>query len=156
VVDGVKQDPEAIKSGKVPGTMEGFVADAWLANWDAVGIGHDNLLVGPDGDAVRIDVGGSLLFRAQGSPKGHAFGDKVGEINTLRDPKNHWPHSVFGKITKDEVKAGVRRLAALPDSEIAGLVEAYGPGGSAGRQRLINRLLARKQDLIARFLPEEG
>lgn len=156
VVSGVKQDGAAIRSGKVPGVDEGFVADAWLANWDAVGVGYDNLLVGPDGHAIRIDVGGSLLFRAQGTPKGHAFGDKVGEINSLRDPKNHWPASVFGKITEGKVVAGVKRLAALPDSEIRGLVEAYGPGGTAGRARLAERLIARKEHLISRFLPSEG
>lgn len=155
VVPGVKQDPEAIKSGEVPGVFEGFVADAWLANWDAVGMGYDNLLV-KDGEAIRIDVGGSLLFRAQGSPKGAAFGDKVGEIDTLRDPKNHWPASVFGKIPHEALVEGVRRLAALPDNEIKGLVEAYGPGGKSGRERLAQRLLARKYDLIERFLPEEA
>lgn len=156
VVEGVQQAPNAIKSGKVPGVFEGFVADAWLANWDAVGVGHDNLLVGADGMAIRIDVGGSLLYRAQGAPKGSAFGDKVGEIDSLRDPKNHWPASVFGKITKEAVVAGVKRLAQLPDNEIRGLVQAYGPGGTAGRQRLAERLIARKADLISRFLPDEG
>lgn len=155
-VDGVKQDSAAIKSGKVPGVYEGFVADAWLANWDAVGLGYDNLLVGPDGAAIRIDVGGSLLYRAQGSPKGHAFGDKVGEINSLRDPKNHWPASVFGNMPESAIVAGVKRLATLPDSEIRGLVEAYGPGGKAGRARLADRLIARKNDLISRFLSPDG
>lgn len=156
VVDGVKQDSAAIKSGKVPGVFEGFVADAWLANWDAVGLGYDNLLVGKDGHAIRIDVGGSLLYRAQGSPKGKAFGDKVGEIDSLRDPKNHFPASVFGHMPEEAIVKGVRRLAALPDSEIRGLVEAYGPGGSGGRMRLAERLINRKHDLIARFLPSEG
>ncbi len=153
VVEGVKQDAKAIQTpGKVPGVYEGFVADAWLANWDSVGLGYDNMLVTPEGDAIRIDLGGSLLYRAQGLPKGDAFGDKVGEIDSLRDPKNHYPASVFGEIPQEAIVAGVKRLAALPDHEIRGLVETYGPGGRSGRARLADKLVARKADLVSRFL----
>jgi hypothetical protein len=66
-----------------------FLADAWLANWDVVGAEYDNLVV-KDGDLsmtapaslssstvlnpwvrllARIDVGGSLAYRAQGAKK---------------------------------------------------------------------------------------
>lgn len=153
VVDGVKQDKAAITTpGKVPGVFEGFAADAWLADWDSVGLLHDNLLVDKNGNAIRIDVGGSLLYRAQGAPKGKAFGDKVAEIESLRDPKNHAPYSVFGKIPLSKLVEGVEIIAGIPDREIRGLVEAYGPGGKAVRKRLADRLIARKNDLIERFL----
>jgi len=50
-------------------TVDGFAADAWLANFDAVGTGLDNIVVLADGTIARIDAGGSLLFRAQGNLK---------------------------------------------------------------------------------------
>src|SRR5262249_44838105 len=51
------------------GLQDSFAADAWLANWDSVGLGKDNVLISPDGLATRIDLGGSLRYRAQGMPK---------------------------------------------------------------------------------------
>ena len=44
---------------------DGFAADVLLANWDAVGTGKDNILVGAGGKVYRIDNGGTLLMRAQ-------------------------------------------------------------------------------------------
>ncbi len=58
-----------LTSGRAKSTVEGFAADAWLANFDAVGTGLDNIVVLADGTIARIDAGGSLLFRAQGSLK---------------------------------------------------------------------------------------
>lgn len=64
-----------------------FPADAWLANWDTVGLEFDNLLFAPQKRGAlrwsRIDPGGALIFRAMGAPKGKFFGEKVGEFDTL-------------------------------------------------------------------------
>jgi hypothetical protein len=49
--------------------VAGFAADLWLANFDSVGMGLDNVVRTPDGRIVRIDSGGSLRFRAQGALK---------------------------------------------------------------------------------------
>lgn len=49
--------------------LQGIVPDTWLANWDAVGTGLDNIVVLNNGTLARIDQGGSLLFRAQGKLK---------------------------------------------------------------------------------------
>ena len=65
---------------KHPDVRAGFLADAWLANWDVVGLAADNIVTGPGKKAYRIDVGGSLIFRAQG--KGKPFPPEVSE--TLR------------------------------------------------------------------------
>ncbi|MHB8886279.1 MAG: cyclin-dependent kinase inhibitor 3 family protein, partial [Methylovirgula sp.] len=56
---------------------------AWTANWDAAGFDGDNQGV-VDGVVTTLDVGGALEFRAQGDPKGKAFGTCVGELDTLR------------------------------------------------------------------------
>lgn len=56
-----------------PDVHQGFIADAWLGNWDVAGQGYDNIIktgtAHDVGDAYRIDTGGALLFRAQGNPK---------------------------------------------------------------------------------------
>jgi hypothetical protein len=71
----------------------GFAVDVFIANWDVTGTGFytGNLLVDSEGNVTRIDPGGSLTFRAQGSKKGEAFvgktGDEVQEFDTMRNPK---------------------------------------------------------------------
>jgi ADP-ribose pyrophosphatase YjhB (NUDIX family) len=132
----------------VAGVMDGFAVDAWLANWDVVGLEHDNLLEDPNGHAMRVDVGGSLLFRAQGEPKGKAFGDAVGELDTLTSGKNPQSASVFGEITYDELQAGIARVAAVTPEKITALCEQYGPGTSAQRQSLAQTLIARRAYLM--------
>lgn len=153
MLDGVKKDQAKVTSGKLPGVFSGFAADAWLANWDVAGTGYDNLLV-KDGKAVRIDAGGSLLFRAQGSPKGSAFGNSVGEAQSFLDPKNHWSYSVFKGIPQKAIVDGVERIAAISDEQITSLVKEFGPGGRMGKQKLAEKLISRKNDLIRQFLPK--
>lgn len=148
IIDGLERTTAA-NLAKTAGTMEGFAADAWLANWDVTGLNLDNLLV-KGGKAYRIDVGGSLLFRAQGTAKGSAFGDFVTELETLLDPKkNAQAAKVFGKITPAQLQAGVQRILAISDDQIRALVTAYGPPKQ--QAALIKRLIARRNDLAKRF-----
>lgn len=138
------QTAAAIKKAK--GAREGFAVDAWLANWDVVGLGYDNLLIDAAGNAVRVDTGGALLFRAQGGKKGMAFGDKVNELLTLRD-KNMNPQaaSVFGDMSDAALKKSLKKVTAIKDADIDRLVDAYGP--SAERDFLKATLKARRDDL---------
>ena len=76
-----------------------FVPHALTANWDMLGMDNDNALRRPDGSLSYVDVGGAGAFRAQGAPKGQAFGRTVGELDTLRD-KN--PHEL-GHITEQDI-----------------------------------------------------
>jgi hypothetical protein len=152
VIPVLVKDKAALVDGTAKGVREGFAADCWLANWDAVGLGYDNMLVDHDGHAVRLDPGGALVFRAQGQPKGDAFGDHVGEVDSLRDPKvNHAAAAVFGQVSDADLRAGVQKVAAVDDATIRELVDQHGPGNSKQKLALADRLIARKQDLIARF-----
>ena len=151
IVDGVKKDKAALVAGTVPGAMEGFAVDAWLANWDAVGLMYDNLLVGPDGNAIRIDVGGSLVFRAQGEPKGKLFGPKVGELETLINGKNPEATAVFKGITPEQLHAGLAKVAAVPDETIKAICKKYGPGDKNQRAELADIIIARRADLASRL-----
>ena len=104
---------------------EGFSVDAWLANWDVVGLAGDNIVAGPGEKAYRIDLGGSILFRAQGKPK--AFPEDVGELETLRDPGvNPKAAMVFEAMTLDELKASARKLEAVTDPQIDEAVDSAG------------------------------
>ena len=86
-----------------------FAAHAWTANYDAVGTGGDNL-VAVHGEPFSVDLGGALEYRAQGKPKGAAFGNQVTELDTMRDPGIAPDASkVFGDITPSEF-----RRSAMP------------------------------------------
>lgn len=150
VIGGLKKDADALKSSA--DMAAGFAADCWLANWDVVGLAFDNALKGPDGSVYRIDPGGALLFRAQGTPKGDAFGDHISEFDTLLDPKkNSQSALVFGGLTHDQIKDSVKSVLLLKDSAIEKLCQAYGPGDAAAREALAKKLIARKHDLALKF-----
>ncbi len=69
IVDGLKTVKDVgLTVTTAKQVMHGFAADVLLGNWDAVGTGLDN--VGVVGDKVmRVDNGGSLLFRAKAGRK---------------------------------------------------------------------------------------
>lgn len=126
-----------------------FATHAWLANWDAAGTGGDNQ--GTKGGLVKtLDVGGSLEYRAQGTPKGAAFGNEVNEFDTLRDPnKNHDAAKLFGDMSDEAIKNSVNKVGAIHDNDIRNIVESiYGINNKASA--LSNKLIARKNDLVAR------
>jgi len=76
-----------------------FVPHATISNWDMLGMHNDNALRRPTGELSYVDVGGAGPFRAQGAPKGSAFGTSVGELDTLRE-KN--PRAL-GHITEQDL-----------------------------------------------------
>lgn len=140
----------AEKLAATDGAQSGLAVDAWLANWDVIGLSNDNLQIGSDGKAVRIDAGGSLHYRAQGGKK--AFGHTVTEIDSLRDPKiNPQAAAVFGGMTKADITASVKKVASISDDDIYDLVMAHGPGTADQRAEMVETLIARKNDLIAKF-----
>ena len=102
---------------KHPDVRENFAVDAWLANWDVVGMSADNIVQGEGGQAYRIDLGGSLIFRAQG--KGKHLPADVPELETLLLPGTN-PNSaqVFANLSSKELKAGVNKLAQVSDQQV--------------------------------------
>lgn len=134
---------------KAKGAHAGFAVDAWLANWDVVGLGLDNLQLDEKGHAVRVDAGGSLMYRAQGGKK--AFGNNVTELDSLRDTKiNPQSAAVFAGMTDADITASVAKVAKVHDSTIRKLVMASGMGDVQSRKELAETLIARKNDLIAK------
>lgn len=119
---------------------------AWTANWDAAGFLGDNQgVVG--GTVVTLDVGGALAFRAQGDPKGRAFGTRVVELDTLRhDAAN--PHAValFGDMSREALDAAIRVVTGIAPQRIRQVILDHG-GGVA----LADKMLARQADMAARL-----
>lgn len=133
-----------------PGLYDDFAVDAWLANWDVVGLEYDNLLV-KGKKFYRIDVGGSLLYRAQGTPKGSKFGTQVDELNSLLDAGiNPQSAKVFGNITQEAIAKSAQKVASVSDADIRRVVDLYGPGDLAAKPALAEQLIARKADLLKR------
>lgn len=137
--------------GKADGTASGFAVDAWLGNWDVIGLGLDNLQMDKaTGKAVRVDAGGSLHYRAQGGKK--AFGNSVIELDSLRDAKiNSASAAVFAGLTEADIAASASKLAGLHDATIKILVNTHGPGTQAEKDALAATLIARKNDILAKY-----
>jgi hypothetical protein len=131
--------------------QEGFAVDAWLANWDVAGLVFDNVMSDGDGNPVRVDPGGALLFRAMGSPKGSLFGNEVSELDTLRD-KNMNPQSaqLFGSMTDEQQKESARKLLDISHDEIGQLVDSVIEDPKAAQQ-LKDTLIARRQYILDRY-----
>lgn len=156
----IGDDGETVASKIVPNTTElsqhlnddaviksarsNFLFDAWLANWDAVGLTYDNMKVDDEGNVFRIDAGGALLYRAQGSPKGDKFGIYVGELTSMRDPSmNGTAAKVYGGITDAELAEQAARLAAITPDDIRDMVDAHHMP-----PYLADILIARRKDIF--------
>lgn len=119
---------------------------AWTANWDAAGFHGDNQGV-IDGVVTTLDVGGALAFRAQGEPKGKAFGESVGEIERLRTDVDN-PHAVrlFGAMSPAQIDEAIAVVARISDAAIRRVVEENG-----GSSKLAEKMIARKADMAKRI-----
>lgn len=145
--------PEATPaSGEAQGGSEdvqkGFVADAFLANWDVVGLVYDNIVQGKDG-FYRIDNGGSLIFRAQGGDKAYSP-DSIPELQSMRVPGRP-TGEVFAGITEDEIGKQARELVSkLSPEDIRAIVDESGLEGE-DRDRILTGLLGRREYLAKTY-----
>lgn len=144
IIEGLKENAQLLMSGKASGVMEGFAADAWLANWDVMGLTYDNMLVKGGKYAYRVDTGGALLFRAQGARKGAAFGNVVEEWTSFRTVQSYTTTPVFKNITEKQLLASANRVLKISDDEIRQLVKLYGMDDS-----LADTLITRKRFIQA-------
>lgn len=137
-------------AGKAAGIRKGFAADAWLGNWDVAGMEGDNVLKAGR-RYYRVDQGGALLFRAQGTPKGAAFGTEVGELASLRDAaKNPAAAKLFDGLTDDEIAKQIRSLRrAVKPKIIAEIVSESGLSGDAADE--LQKTLAARLSYLGKW-----
>jgi hypothetical protein len=137
----LKTDPAYLKE-----VQKGFVMDAWLANWDVAGLSYDNIVTGADGKPHRIDVGGAMLYRAQGSPKGDKFGDTVPELESMRSPSNPQANAVFGSMTDDDIRESAKNLEDITPEMIDKVVKDSGLPSSVA-----DTLKKRREFILAKY-----
>jgi hypothetical protein len=134
-----------IPKSDYPKLWPGFALDAWLANWDVIGADHDNVMKGSDDTVYRVDLGGSLLYRAMGGKK--TLTNDVIELDTMRNKStniNAW--NVFNDISDDILFAGIKNvLTKITLSKIDKLVGKYGPGDNIENNKLKQILKSRLQ-----------
>ncbi len=111
-------------SSSTPLVHEGFGMDVLLANWDVAGAGFDNTVT--DGSKIfRIDVGGTLDFRAQGDKK--HFGAVVDELSSLLDTKiNKQSAQIFSSMSVDDMIASIKKVTSISDDEIIKILKEEG------------------------------
>jgi hypothetical protein len=139
--------------------QENFATNAWLANWDAIGMGQheddwNQAVVG--GKMTTVDPGGSMIFRAQGGPKGAAWGDSVGEWDTMRHGNNPQANKAYGGMTNRQLRDSVLKVVKIPDKTIRELTNQHGPGDAMARADLAARLIKRKRDLMKRAMTTDA
>lgn len=119
-----------------------FGVHAWTANWDAAGFEGDNQ--GVLGNIVlTLDVGGALAFRAQGDPKGKAFGIEVKELELLRkDEHNPQAVKLFGDMSAEQITQAIKVVTAIPNQQIHDVICENG-----GNEKLADKMIARKSKM---------
>ena len=125
-----------------------FAAHAFLANWDAVGMENDNQVLSHKG-MTTVDAGGALNYRAQGGPKGEAFGNEVKEWDSLRH-NDQTSGRIFGQMKPHEMIHSAKAVANLKNNTIHDLVHEHGPGSDADKHEMTKKLINRKADIIGK------
>lgn len=123
-----------------------FVMDALLANWDVAGLSNDNILV-KNGKPIRIDNGGALNFRAQGSKKdAKEWSAKVLDLKGLRDAKKN-PNTaeIFKGIKQSEIDDQIVAIVAKKAELVQIVEDAHGTAQA--------KILAARIDDLAKSLP---
>lgn len=106
--------------------LDGFIYDAWLANWDVVGLSFDNVLV--EGQiAHRIDNGGALVWRAQGARKPFTAAS-FGELDSLRDPR-YPAGQIFSKLSDKDVLDQIKKFEKQWKTKAAAIEKLVGKAG---------------------------
>jgi hypothetical protein len=138
-------DPKDVKD-----VQKHFAAHAFLSNWDAVGAEDDNQAHTHKG-MTTVDAGGALKYRAMGGPKGPAFGHKVSEWDTLRNPEmNYTSGRVFGKMQPKDMVESSKAVANFKNSDIHDIVHKHGGGNHGEKTELVDKMINRKKDIIGR------
>src|ERR1035437_4419367 len=97
---------------------------------------------------TAMDVGGSLIYRAQGGEKGNKFTNVANEWDSMRNPnvaKNCGP--VFKNMTPQELVDSAKKVALVPQDVIESLTSKY---SQSGAQALYHKISTRQGDIMKR------
>jgi hypothetical protein len=125
---------------------DGFGVDALASSWDAFGLVGDNVIM-EGGTLHRIDVGGSMMFRAMGGDK-PSFnpGKEWIEPQTLRT--SNQGKQLYGNMSNVEAAHQLAKLQLLDVGAYDRLLEA-----TSVEPKVRTRVVATIRDRIDRQLP---
>lgn len=139
----------------VAAAQNDFAVHAWLGNYDALGMGLDNTVIATaTGKAINIDPGGALLFRAQGALKDpytplNGLKADAPEFETMRDTSPE-QQAIYGKMSASQLAQSAEKLKNISTDQITNLVNTYGPGDQKMKDALAQRLVERKDAILAK------
>ena len=123
----VQGKPKKIKT-KSEALGADFIVDAWLANWDVVGLDDDNIIWNANGVPYRVELGGTLGYRAMGAKK--AFGHDPVEMTSMLEPGRQAERSmVINQILNQQKAVSLVQLVA--NGTVANIVNSSGLSPSA-------------------------
>ena len=143
--------------------LEGFVGDLVTANWDAVGLSVDNLLVTKAGKIVRVDNGGTFLMRAQAGRKPEHLLDQLTEWDVFFSPKNPaYSHlaDIAGVKSPADMLPSIRKQFAKLQAVAAKVggwasyVEAAAPGADKATLDRMAKMLESRTALIGKKIAQ--
>lgn len=139
--------------------MEGFAADVLTGNWDAVGTGLDNVgHVAAYDDVMRVDNGGSLLFRAKAGRKSPDVLNQITEwdgfFNSGKNPYYAQVASAAGVTKASQVSGIIGQIDAIKNlrKESGGwakYIEKHAPGMPSADKKQVAAMLEARTKLLA-------
>lgn len=116
LADVLTSGPNAQREKALAQLRDGFAVDALMGNWDVTGASADNILVDAEGNAWRIDNGGSMRYRAQGAKKGADDWNKYPvDLWEMRAPgrsgAGSYNYKIFGDMSIYDIMAQARTIA---------------------------------------------
>jgi hypothetical protein len=128
---------------------QGFIADAYLANWDVVGLNYDNIVKDNEGHLVRVDNGGSLTYRAQGDKKQFSA-NNITELHSMLN-NEHSSGQVFKGLTYPELEQqAIQLVMKLSEGDIDKIVKKSGLDLKTAKT-LSKSLKGRRQNLVEHY-----
>ena len=172
IIEGTPLSTVGVVKTVADKVLDGYVADALLANWDVAGATDDNILLGADNKVYRIDAGGSLIFRAQGGPKDQfaltnvfeewtSLGTKsskgyVGQLSKYIAKSSYGTYEGFAPKMVEQGEAALKRLNVLLGSgsdadqmaKALKFIKSQAPKIGDSEANLIARMLVNRRKLL--------
>lgn len=124
---------------------KGFLIDVWLANWDAPM--NDNIMMKNNNEPIRIDVGGSLDYRARGGKKDSTKNPFGAEARQLFSMRKKGRHVNFKDITNEELREQKKHLEKLSNDGLYRIIFSIVKNQERA-QYLFDTLVSRKEYLL--------
>lgn len=162
------KDPEILKQVLHEAKAD-FLIDAWLGNYDVVGLVQDNLHYKKNKNfPFRLDAGGALFYSASGKPKKENFNELANEFEAMHSGEQcgtglnehvlKQASFVFGGVFSSfMLLTGLERFLYIGKDSIIDHIKTHGfdettDKGLKKNQKLINLLLMRRENLIEKAI----